>query len=599
MHPFYQWKKRLKFAFLNLPLWLKLISIVFFSMTVLVGTSVMGIQKLRRQYDQLLYNSYQVLLSSSAGALNDVLDDTTDYMKTIATNETIQGYLVSIKEGDYLSASTIRSMERELQRFINDEMNPALYGISIYTDRGTFYNSSYKYDNGYDVSLGTKFSNEEMQAVVLAAPEEKTLWLTDYSDSYGLVVVQNIRRISQLRLDSLGVLVGCLNLQPVILECTEQIQQETCHFSLLDADGNAFYTYNNMGQEVDFSNCMGPDKRYTVFAQNNRCYFVIRGSINKNGWDYLYAIPYDSIEETIRKSAWNMILILCFCIVIAVGAAVLMLRQILRDFDKLMQMIAKVSDVDFESVELDKEDTERTDEVGVLMQQFARMSDKINRLIQDNYESRLLAQEAKLQALEMQINPHFLYNTLESVRCCAKLGKSGDVCCIVESLGNIMHLIMSNHNNELRLQQELELIDDYILIQKIRFDNRLQFSKQVDIFCCDAVLPKLTILPLVENAVVHGVENCPDTCHIELRVWEEGEWVRIQIRNTGTRFAENFLWKLQNKEITPTRHGIGLLNVDSRLKLFYKKDYKIDFYNEGGLAVADVTIPYWTVRNKE
>ncbi len=264
-----------------------------------------------------------------------------------------------------------------------------------------------------------------------------------------------------------------------------------------------------------------------------------------------------------------------------------------------MLMIHNASYADFGSVELASEDTRRNDEVGVLIQQFTNMSNKINRLIQDNYESRLLAQEAKLRALEMQINPHFLYNTLESVRCCAKLGQNDDVCCIVESLGNIMHLIMSNHNNELHLQQELELIDDYIRIQKLRFDQRLEFKRQVEEECCYAVLPKLTILPLVENAVVHGVESNPNTCHIMLVVWREGEQVRIQIKNTGTSFAENFFEKLKNSEITPTRHGIGLLNVDSRLKIFFKKNYHIEFYNEEGLAVADVTIPCWAVRNND
>ncbi len=597
MNKFLLLKRKLAFTFLNLPLRIKLISIVLVSLMLLTVASAVGIQKLRQRYDRLLYNSYQALLTVSAGTLESALDNTEDYIKKMATDMTIQRYLVSINEGKYLSATTIRNIEKELQKFINDDLNQTIYGMGIYTKKGTFYNSSFRYENGYDASLGTKFSEEEIRAVVAATPMGKNLWLTDYSNSYGLVIAQNIRRISPMKLDSLGVLIGCLNLQPVIHTCTTQLQQESCYFALLDEEKEAFYVYNNMNQKIDFLKGLKTGEKYRVLKQGDHYYFVIRGTIMKNGWNYLYAIPYDMIETTIRDSMIGIALTLCVCIIMAVSAAMLMLRQILRDIDKLMNMIDNVGDVDFKRVGLNGDDWRRRDEVAILMQQFIRMSGRIDRLIEDNYKTRLLAQEAKLQALEMQINPHFLYNTLESIRCCAKLGQNKDICHIVESLGSIMHLIMSSHNNELRLQQELDLIDDYVLIQKIRFAQRMDFGEQVEDGCRNAILPKLTILPLVENAIIHGTEAGSDTCYIKLKIWREENQIRIQVRNTGTQFADNFFQRLQNKEIKPSRHGIGLLNVDSRLKLFFKQDYSIQFRNEGELAVVDVRIPYLTRRN--
>ena len=233
MNKFLLLKRKLAFTFLNLPLRIKLISIVLVSLMLLTVASAVGIQKLRQRYDRLLYNSYQALLTVSAGTLESALDNTEDYIKKMATDMTIQRYLVSINEGKYLSATTIRNIEKELQKFINDDLNQTIYGMGIYTKKGTFYNSSFRYENGYDASLGTKFSEEEIRAVVAATPMEKNLWLTDYSNSYGLVVAQNIRRISPMKLDSLGVLIGCLNLQPVIHTCTTQLQQESCYFALL------------------------------------------------------------------------------------------------------------------------------------------------------------------------------------------------------------------------------------------------------------------------------------------------------------------------------------------------------------------------------
>lgn len=592
-------KEKLDFAFLNLPFRVKIISVIVVSLTVLVGTAITGIRKLQRQYDMLLYHTYQTVLTVSADVLNDTLKNTEEYIKAVATDSVIQDHLSAIEKGEYLSAQTVRSLERELQQYINDKLNPAVYGMCIYMDKGVFYNSTYKIDNGYDSSLGTRFTMDELEGIAWEALDKNTVWITEFSDSYGLVIAQNIRRIHPMRLDSLGVLAGCLNLQPVLHSCTTRLQQEECCFSLLDERGQVFYMYTNMGEEIDFSNQLEKDQEYAVLRQNGSSYFVIRGQVGKNDWDYLYAIPYDSIEETIRNGTANIIFTMCLCLLLAVCIAALVLRQILRDFSKLMHMIDNVSDTDFESVELDNQDMRRSDEVGVLMRRFTRMSDRIDCLIRDNYESRLLIQEAKLQALEMQINPHFLYNTLESVRCCAKLGQNDNVCSIVEALGNMMHLIMSNHNNEIRLEEEIGLIDDYILIQKLRFDQRLDFSRQVDPDCYHGVLPKLTVLPLVENAVVHGVENCPHTCQVVMEIGKRGEQIEIRIKNRGTRFAQDFLRKLRDHEITPTRHGIGLLNVDSRLKIYFKKEYRLEFYNEAQWAVAEMTIPYWTVRERD
>ena len=157
MNKFLLLKRKLAFTFLNLPLRIKLIGIVLVSLMLLTVASAVGIQKLRQRYDRLLYNSYQALLTVSAGTLESALDNTEDYIKKMATDMTIQRYLVSIHEGKYLSATTIRNIEKELQKFINDDLNQTIYGMGIYTKKGTFYNSSFRYENGYDDSLGTKF----------------------------------------------------------------------------------------------------------------------------------------------------------------------------------------------------------------------------------------------------------------------------------------------------------------------------------------------------------------------------------------------------------------------------------------------------------
>ncbi len=155
---------------------------------------------------------------------------------------------------------------------------------------------------------------------------------------------------------------------------------------------------------------------------------------------------------------------------------------------------------------------------------------------------------------------------------------------------------MSTHNNETTLGQEIDLVEDYIAIQRIRFEDVLNFSMQVDHGCEAARIPKLTVMPLVENAVVHGTENCLDSCDIVLSVESDGQYIRIRVSNTGTAFCDDLLEKLRTKAIRPRHNGIGLMNIDSRLKLYFKDQYRIRFYNDGKYAVAEMVIPYEPVK---
>jgi two-component system sensor histidine kinase YesM len=597
-HKFYPFI-RLKQFFLNLSLRTKLSSMMLIALAVLSVVAVSGLYRLRIQYEQLLYESYQSLLNYVADSFTQTLDLTADYITTLSTDSTLQDTLADIKDGDHRTAiSLIANSRGILQGFLNSSMNPGLFALGVYTDSGTFYNSTYYSDNGYSAELGNKFSDDEIHSLAQEVQSGQQFWTTRYSNCYGLVVAQQVRRISPLRLDNLGVLVGCIDLSSIVEACAKQLQQPSYLFALIDEDDGIFYTSNNLNGISDFSTLYPAGVPYAVLHCEDNSYFAIQGSIDAYGWKFLFAIPYDGVQSALYTQYSYVLIALFACALGVLFLSAFLLHQIFRDLDTLMDMIHKMRHAEFHRISIPTNYPLRQDEIGRLIRQFDSMSVEIDRLIQDNYESRLLAQEAKLQALEMQINPHFLYNTLESVRCCAKLGKQDDVCHIVESLGSMLHFIMSSHNNEIQLRQELGLIDSYLVIQQLRFDEKLQFEAQVGPGCCDAVLPKLTLLPLVENAVLHGVENTVGPVRIFFNVQRCGDQVCVQVKNTGSNFAPNLLHKLRNQEILPTRHGIGLLNVDSRLRYYFNQNYQLTFYQEDAYAVAEVHFPYWTTRKE-
>ena len=230
--------------------------------------------------------------------------------------------------------------------------------------------------------------------------------------------------------------------------------------------------------------------------------------------------------------------------------------------------------------------------MGRLHVQFDSMAERIKELIQNNYVSELLRKDAQLKALEMEINPHFLYNTLSAINWRAKAIREQEISVMVEALGHILRTTLSKQELSYQLADELELVNSYIAIQKIRYEDRLEFVCQVD---ADVIrefqLPKLVIQPLVENAVNHALENTCDVCRIELNITQGEQQLCIQVRNTQSQFEEDLLERLQKGEIKSEGLGIGLLNVEKRLLLFYDSQVDFKLYNSEDMAVVEILLP--------
>jgi two-component system sensor histidine kinase YesM len=197
--------------------------------------------------------------------------------------------------------------------------------------------------------------------------------------------------------------------------------------------------------------------------------------------------------------------------------------------------------------------------------------------------------------LENQINPHFLYNTLESINWRAKSVGANEIAIMVESLGALLRSTLSRKNNTITtIKSELDIVQSYICIMQIRFEEILTYSVEIPEDLYDVPLPKLSLQPLVENAIDYGLEEAAEACHIAITVSMEGDDVLITITNNGSQFPENLLQKLSSEELTPHGFGIGLLNIQKRLQLQFGQDYGLTLKNDEmeNLAIVEVRIPY-------
>lgn len=237
-----------------------------------------------------------------------------------------------------------------------------------------------------------------------------------------------------------------------------------------------------------------------------------------------------------------------------------------------------------------------------MKESFDSMSAQVKYLFDYVYNEKLARKDAQIQALQAQINPHFLNNTLEMMNWQARM--SGDVIVskMIESLGTVLDYRMNRANvKEIHLAEELQCIDAYFYIMSMRFGQRLSIEREIDEELLYIMVPPLILQPIVENAIVHGVETVKNGA-IRLKVYHDDENVYLQVRNTGKEMTEEARQRIQailegNEDQIPKNTGrhtsIGIQNVNRRIRLVYGEEYGLTIVqNEKKETVSTITIPY-------
>lgn len=226
----------------------------------------------------------------------------------------------------------------------------------------------------------------------------------------------------------------------------------------------------------------------------------------------------------------------------------------------------------------------------------ARMVDE------ENYEREIMLKQANLATLQSQINPHFLYNTLECIRGMALMEDKEDIADIAWSLSRFFRYSISGNSDMVSLQDELENVQNYAKIQNYRFQNRFVLRIEGEDSLGNSMLPKLTLQPVVENAILHGLKDMLEggTVRIQIERLNEGD-LRIIVSDNGCGMSPETLANLSQKILHGDvgkgergRHaGIGMHNVDRRLKLHFGPQYGVAVYSFQGKGTdVELRIPY-------
>ncbi len=557
-----------------------------------IGYSI-SIVTIRHASDRLLYASTRGTIVYSANALSQRLLSLRNMSNIILSNSDIQHNLSIAKdpEASYIDRSNaFNALARAVPEYYNNfKAGTGMRYISLYND---------SYVSRSDYVYSTDLSQETIHKLLDAAHqgEGAPVWVTDDCQEKGLFLCRDVRRSENLELDTIGTIVINIDLETLIQDVSSDMNlDDSMHFILYQNGEPIFHTESFPQGEVS---SLGANNRmfsddYGIIHLENAYYFYIKDSLPELGWQFLALLPYTSVVTTQRTST-----LLCIALLIPVMLLCLLLfcRMVNVIVGHLTALIHKMDAFGADETQLPQcacDYSERKDEIGELHRRFDMMALHVQALIRKNYVNELLAKEAQFKFLESQINPHFLYNTLESINWRAMALGDQDISSMVEALGSLLRVTLSRKDTLSTLGSELEIVNNYMTIIHLRYDERIVFCNEIPEALHSLPLPQLTLQPLVENAINYALEEMAETCVIHLRACSSDKEIVLKVSNTGSQFPEDLLRKLANAEIKPHGLGIGLLNVQKRLQLQFGSAYGLELVNDElhDLAIVSIHLP--------
>lgn len=260
---------------------------------------------------------------------------------------------------------------------------------------------------------------------------------------------------------------------------------------------------------------------------------------------------------------------------------------------KVNEAIKKFSAGDFEQ----QVEVETNDEIGEVARCFNKMVEDIRMLIDRNYVITLREKESELAVLQAQINPHFLYNTLDSLYWQATGAGNDEIAESILALSQLFRLVLNQGKSEVTVGQETELVSRYLQIQKMRFSRRLSYDICVDPSVMNAKIPKLILQPFVENAIVHGFENVSTPCFLRVSGGKVQGKIQFEIQDTGIGMRQDqidALWEEEPEQYAKQRIGrYAIKNIRERLKMKYQDRFDLKIESSVGKGTTVIlTVPY-------
>ncbi|WP_138754334.1 sensor histidine kinase [Paenibacillus sinopodophylli] len=328
----------------------------------------------------------------------------------------------------------------------------------------------------------------------------------------------------------------------------------------------------------------------TVETSRDGDRLLISSEMQGFGWKLISQVPYDLLTEDTRKITKLILLIGFICFIIALAVARMLSNIISKPIVHLSRHMKKVKEGN-----LDQQiEVSSGDEIGLLASGFNTMMGRVKELLVNISAEQRKKREYELALMQAQIKPHFLYNTLDVIYTLSEMGRARDVQRTTKALADFYRVALSQGKDQIKLEEEMRSVMDYLSIQRIRYSDVFDFELEVEPDVLNCTIPKLTVQPLVENAIYHGLKNKPTFGHLTITARREEQKVVITVKDDGAGIAEERLQAIKVSMSDPQQQvGYGLSSVHERIKLYFGEMYGIQVESENGCGTTVVAeIPY-------
>ncbi|WP_341877985.1 sensor histidine kinase [Defluviitalea saccharophila] len=310
------------------------------------------------------------------------------------------------------------------------------------------------------------------------------------------------------------------------------------------------------------------------------------------------SVGVDLVVMNNNYIAITTLIVATVAILLCLGLSPVIVRALTRPLNQIVEVMKKVQQGDTTA----RVPVQKDDEFGFIADHFNMTLDKLNILYETNLEKQNRLRLSEIKALHAQINPHFLYNTLDSIKWLAKLNGVEDIVIMVSQLGRLLKNSINNQDDTIPIREEINLVKSYLSIQKIRYGDKFEVDIRVDEDIMDCVVPKFIIQPLVENAIIHGIENKIGNAKLVIKGTKEEDTIIFEIIDDGIGINEEDLGKLKQADYEGDDHkeSIGIKNVDKRIKLYYGQEYGLDIKSKENVGTTTrITMPFKQVNEGE
>lgn len=322
-------------------------------------------------------------------------------------------------------------------------------------------------------------------------------------------------------------------------------------------------------------------RRIEVPEQGGEEYTYIVSREPMTGWRVVTGIRTAELTEGIRNVAVAVMLVIFLVMVLFYLFSNYFLTNIIGPVHRMVEGLRQV-----EKGNLDMHlDPTGQKEVRDMLHSFNRMTHQLKTSIQESETERQKKHEAEMRALQSQINPHFLVNSLNSIRFMAQVSKYDGIRRMAEAMIKILTCSFRSNSSFYSVREELEVLDSFIYLMKIRYSNGFDVAYQVDENCLDCYIPRLILQPIVENSIVHGFGDTGDDIgHLEVSARREGDALIFEVRDDGSGMMSEQLESISHprEREKDDNYGIGIENVYTRLKLNFGDDFSMRVESEKG-----------------